>query len=68
MATAYAQIAETTVNSGFTDIVETIEAKTEIFDLGVYKANASLTVHYHSVVLKKLKPDQLYVYRVGDGD
>lgn len=68
IATAYAQIAEATVNSGFTENVKTIEAETEVFDLGMYKANASLTVHYHSVVFKKLKPDQLYVYRVGDGD
>ena len=66
--TGYAQLAEATVNSSFKEDVETIEAKTEIFDLGLYKANASLTVHYHSVIFENLKPDQLYVYRVGDGN
>ena len=65
--TAYAQIAEATVNSNFTDKARTIKAKTEEFDLGLYKVNASLLVHYHSVVFNDLLPDKLYVYRVGDG-
>jgi len=36
--------------------------------LGLYKSNASLIVHYHSVIFDQLKPDTVYVYRVGDGD
>ena len=65
---AVAQIAEATVNSGFTDNAVTKEAHTEPFDLGLYKGNASLIVHYHSVVFDELQPDKLYAYRVGDGD
>ncbi|MEL6560835.1 MAG: metallophosphoesterase family protein [Bacteroidota bacterium] len=65
---AVAQIAEATVNSKFEGDAKTIEATTEPFDLGLYKGNASLTVHYHSVVFEGLKPDMLYAYRVGDGD
>ncbi|MEO1054636.1 MAG: metallophosphoesterase family protein [Bacteroidota bacterium] len=65
---AVAQIAEATVNSKFVDNALTKDASTEPFDLGLYKANASLVVHYHSVVFEGLKPDKLYVYRVGDGD
>lgn len=65
---AVAQIAEATVNSGFEDGARTFEAITEPFDLGLYKGNASLQVHYHSVIFEGLKPDMLYVYRVGDGD
>lgn len=63
-----AQIAEATVNAGFKESVKTVEANSEQFDLGLYKGNSSLTVHYHSVVFEALKPDKLYVYRVGDGD
>lgn len=65
---AFAQIAKATVNSGFTEHAITLDAVTEQFDLGLYKGNTSLTVHYHSVLFKGLEPDQLYVYRVGDGD
>ena len=65
---AVAQIAEATVNSGFTDHAVTSNAQTEPFDLGEYKGNASLFVHYHSVLFEGLKPDTLYVYRVGDGE
>lgn len=64
---AFAQIAEATVNSKFTKNAITTEAKTEVFDLGLYKTNASLKVHYHSVVFSNLKPNTLYVYRVGNG-
>ena len=64
---AVAQIAEATVNSKFTDHSVTVDAETEPFDLGLYKGNKSLVVHYHSVRFKGLKPDTLYVYRVGDG-
>ena len=65
---AVAQIAEATVNSKFTDNANVIQAQTQSFDLGLYKRNASLQVHYHSVVFENLKPNTLYVYRVGDGD
>jgi len=65
---AVAQIAEATVNSSFTDNVISINATTEKFDLGLYKGNMSLDVHYHSAVFNNLKPYKLYVYRVGDGD
>lgn len=65
---AVAQIAEATVNSGFTANAITIEALTEEFDLGLYKGNTSLLVHYHSVIFDGLKPDKLYAYRVGDGE
>lgn len=64
---AVAQIAVATVNSSFREQAITVEASTELFDLGRYKGNNSLNVHYHSVVFDGLKPDQLYVYRVGDG-
>jgi 3',5'-cyclic AMP phosphodiesterase CpdA len=65
---AVAQIAEATVNSKFVDAAITVEAMTESFDLGLYKANASFPVHYHSAVFTELKADRLYAYRVGDGD
>ena len=64
---AVAQIAEATVNSKFTSDDIEIDAATEAFDLGQYKRNSSLIVHYHSVRFQDLKPDTLYVYRVGDG-
>ncbi|MEC3905751.1 metallophosphoesterase family protein [Tamlana sp. 2201CG12-4] len=64
---AVAQIAEATVNSGFTNNAVTVDAVTEPFDLGLYKGNTSLKVHYHSVVFEGFKPDTLYAYRVGDG-
>jgi len=64
---AIAQIAEATVNSKFADNAMTINAVTELFDLGLYKGNKSLVVNYHSVVFEGLKPDRLYAYRVGDG-
>ena len=65
---AVAQIAEATVNSKFTADVKTIDATTEVFDLGLYKGNIPMKVHYHSVVFEGLKPNTLYVYRVGDGN
>ena len=65
---AVAQIAEATENSKFTESAITVNATTEEFDLGLYKDNNSLLVHYHSVVFEGLKPDKLYAYRVGDGD
>ena len=65
---AVAQIAEATVNSGFTKDAVTHNAVTETFDLGLYKRNTSLVVHYHSVIFEGLQPDTLYAYRVGDGD
>jgi hypothetical protein len=65
---AVAQIAEATVNSKFQDQSVSKDAVTEPFDLGLYKSNASLVVHYHSVIFDQLKPDTVYVYRVGDGD
>ena len=64
---AVAQIAKATVNSAFKEVSITLDASTEKFDLGRYKSNKSLLVHYHSVVYKDLKPDTLYAYRVGDG-
>jgi len=65
---AVAQIAEAAVNSKFTDAITNVEATTEPFDLGSYKGNAPLRVNYHSAIFTGLKPDQLYLYRVGDGD
>lgn len=65
---AVAQIAEATVNSRFTDQAVTENAVTEPFELGMYKGNKSLTVHYHSVLFEGLKPDRMYAYRVGDGN
>ena len=64
---AVAQIAEATVNSKFTSDDTEIDAVTEAFDLGQYKRNSSLIVHYHSARFQGLKSDTLYVYRVGDG-
>jgi len=66
IAQAFAQIAEATVNSKFVENAITMKATSESFDLGLYKGNASLIVHYHSVTFEGLKPDKLYTYRVGD--
>jgi predicted phosphodiesterase len=63
-----AQIAEAGENSSFAKNAIPFKAKTEKFDLGLYKSNASLIVNYHSVNFKNLKPNTLYAYRVGDGD
>ncbi|MEM7394279.1 MAG: fibronectin type III domain-containing protein, partial [Verrucomicrobiota bacterium] len=63
---AVAQIAEATVNSSFVGRAVKSTAVTEPFDLGLYKGNKSLVVHYHSVLFEGLKPDKLYAYRVGD--
>ncbi|MCR9133424.1 MAG: metallophosphoesterase family protein [bacterium] len=63
-----AQIAEASVNSKFVEEAITINAELEEFDLGQYKDNNSLIVHYHSVVFEGLEPDKLYAYRVGNGD
>ena len=51
---AVAQIAEATVNSKFEEQSVSKDAITEPFDLGMYKSNASLMVHYHSVTLINL--------------
>jgi 3',5'-cyclic AMP phosphodiesterase CpdA len=64
---AFAQIAEAKVNSKFTDDVDSVDAVTEAFDLGQYKGNSALVVHYHGAKFKNLKPNTQYVYRVGDG-
>lgn len=64
---AVAQIAEATVNSKFTDHAKTVRAVTETLNLGSYKRNSPLVVHYHSVTFKGLTPGKLYAYRVGDG-
>lgn len=64
---AVAQIAEATVNYLFVENADSLQATTESFDLGLYKENKPLNVHYHSVIFSGLKPDQQYVYRVGDG-
>jgi len=64
---AVAQIAEATVNSSFQKTAIDFKATSEVFDLGVYKRNKSFNVHYHSVVFDSLKPNTIYVYRVGDG-
>ena len=64
---AIAQIAPAGVNSKFTKKSITLNALTEQFDLGLYKANKSFIVHYHSVVFDGLKPNTIYAYRVGDG-
>lgn len=65
---AFAQIALATVNSGFEADAQNIPAQTEEFDLGLYKGNASLKVHYHSLTFDGLQPNQLYAYRVGNGE
>ena len=64
---AVAQIAEAKVNSKFRDDAVSVEAATEAFDLGQYKGNSALVVHYHGAKFKNLKPNTQYVYRVGDG-
>lgn len=63
-----AQIAKATVNSKFINDAVSINATLEEFDLGAFKENNSLLVHYHSVQFEGLEPDQLYTYRVGDGN
>ncbi len=64
---AVAQIAEAKVNSSFTNDIITVDVVTEAFDLGQYKGNSALVVHYHSAKFKNLKANTEYVYRVGDG-
>ena len=64
---AYAEIALAGVNSKFAKNSISYEASTEQFDLGLYKANNSYVVNYHSVTFDKLKPNSIYAYRVGDG-
>ena len=63
-----AEIAIATVNSNFKSTSSTYEAISKPFDLGQYKGNNSLIVNYHSVIFENLKPDELYAYRVGDGN
>jgi len=65
---SFGQISEATVNSKFTNNAITVNATTELFDLGLYKSNSSLKVHYHSVIFNNLKPNKTYVYRVGNGE
>ena len=65
---AKAQIAVAGVNSKFAKNAKTYKANTEEFDLGLYKANNSFVVKYHSVVFEELNPNTTYAYRVGDGD
>ena len=64
---AITEIAEATVNSKFTSTATKIDAMTEPFNLGQYKGNSPLVVHYHSARFQGLSPDTLYAYRVGDG-
>ena len=45
---AVAEIAEAGVNSRFTSDAVEFFAVTEPFDLGLYKGNSSLIVHYHA--------------------
>lgn len=65
---AIAEIAVATVNSKFVENAKPYDAFTEEFDLGLYKSNNSLKVHYHSVTFEGLDPNTQYVYRVGDGE
>lgn len=65
---SFAQIALASVNADFTNNSITLNASTEEFDLGIYKSNKSFIVNYHSVVFDGLKPNSIYVYRVGDGE
>lgn len=51
-----AEIAIATVNSGFEETAKAYKAQTEVFDLGLYKGNNSLKVHYHSVVFEGCSP------------
>ena len=55
-----AQIAKATVNSKFINDAVSINATLEEFDLGAFKENNSLLVHYHSVQFEGLEPNQLY--------
>ena len=65
---AEAQIAVAGKNSTFERNAKTYIANTEEFDLGIYKSNKSLIVHYHSLIFENLNPNTLYVYRVGYGE
>ncbi len=69
---AVAQIAEATVNSKFTSDDIEIDAATEAFDLGQYKRNSSLIVHYHSVRFQDIRmayqtaPNASFAIHAGD--
>lgn len=65
---AYAEIAESLGEADFDMLAKRVKAKTEKMDLAKVVASDHVLVHYHSVVFEGLKPDTLYVYRVGDGD
>lgn len=61
-----AQIALATDNNKFENSKQTIHAKTEAVNLGLYGNNQAISVHYHSVTFDRLLPDTLYAYRVGE--
>ena len=58
---AFAEIAPATGGPGFTTTAVVVAAKTALHlsDIG--------PIHFHTVRFEELKPDTLYVYRVGDG-
>ncbi|MES2789885.1 MAG: metallophosphoesterase family protein [Planctomycetota bacterium] len=58
---AFAEIAVATVGPTFTATAKTVPAKT-----GKYASDLG-PVHFHTAKFEDLKPETLYVYRVGDG-
>ncbi len=64
---AFIEIAPALAEPGFYLNAKRYPAKTEVVDLGATKGPNQSKVHYHSSILKDLKPDTLYAYRVGDG-
>ncbi|GMQ29421.1 metallophosphoesterase family protein [Algoriphagus confluentis] len=66
VAQGYVEIALATAAPKFWKTGKAIEAKLEVLDaLSIPEAN--IYAHYHSVSLSDLLPDQIYAYRVGDG-
>ena len=63
-----AQIAVASESSNFTTSSINFQAVIEPFDMGKYERNSSFNVNYHSVIFRDLKPNTIYLYRVGDGN
>ncbi|MCH2174770.1 MAG: fibronectin type III domain-containing protein [Lentisphaeria bacterium] len=64
---AIAQIAPAGPSPYWEEMTKTYQATTETFDPTAFKPNYKENVNFHSVIFKELKPDTLYLYRVGDG-
>lgn len=60
------EFAEATPGPAFADAVQTVAADSEVVQY-VPRTGAPVSATAHSAVIEGLKPETLYVYRVGDG-